>query len=226
MGIKNNIEKFRAALKPFGASLIAVSKTHPIEKIKEAYDAGQRAFGENRVQELQSKQPLLPADLEWHLIGHLQRNKVKYIAPFVSLIHSVDSLKLLEEINKQAEKHHRVIHCLLQVYIAREETKFGLDFRELQELIQSDEVKSFGHVSIDGLMGIASLTDNTDQVRNEFRYLKKIYDDLGHLALPENIRMRELSMGMSSDFEIALEEGSTMIRIGTAIFGARSQDQT
>lgn len=222
MGIKNNIEKFRMVLKPFGASLIAVSKTHPVEKIKEAYDAGQRAFGENRVQELQAKQPLLPADLEWHLIGHLQRNKVKYIASFVSLIHSVDSLQLLEEINRQAEKQQRVIHCLLQVYIAREETKFGLDFKELQELIQSSEVRSFKHVTIDGLMGIATLTENPTQIRNEFRSLKKLFDDLGQLALPDHIRMKELSMGMSSDFEIALEEGSTMVRIGTAIFGART----
>ncbi len=225
MGIKNNIEKFRLALKPYGASLIAVSKTHSVAKIKEAYDAGQRAFGENRVQELLSKQPLLPPDIEWHLIGTLQRNKVKYITPFITFIQSVDSLKLLEEINRQGEKQQRVIRCLLQVHIAREETKFGLDFNELHELVQACEVHSFSHVSIEGLMGIATFTDNLDQVRNEFRTLKKVADDLSQLALPSHIRMKELSMGMSSDFEIGLEEGSTMIRIGTAIFGERPYDQ-
>lgn len=226
MGIKNNIEKFRLALKPYDATLIAVSKTHSPDKIKEAYDAGQRAFGENRVQELLSKQPLLPSDIEWHLIGTLQRNKVKYITPFISLIQSVDSLKLLKEINLQAEKQQRAIRCLLQVHIAAEETKFGLDFRELQEIIQSSEVSAFTHVKIEGLMGIATFTDQVDQVRSEFRTLKKMFDDLSQLPLPAHIRMRELSMGMSSDFQIGLEEGSTMIRIGTAIFGERSQDQS
>lgn len=212
-------------LKPFGAALIAVSKTHSTEKIMEAYDVGQRVFGENRVQELLIKQPQLPKDIEWHVIGHLQRNKVKYIAPFAALIHSVDSQKLLEEINVQGEKQHRIISCLLQVYIAREETKFGLDFRELHELIQSPKVRSLNNIRIEGLMGIATFTDRTEQIREEFRSLKKIFDDLKLLSLPENIRMKELSMGMSSDFEIGLEEGSTMVRIGTGIFGTRSYDK-
>ncbi len=225
MGIKNNIEKFRQGLKPFDASLIAVSKTHPVAKIKEAYEAGQRAFGENKVQELISKQPLLPTDIEWHLIGHLQRNKVKYIAPFITLVHAVDSLNLLEEINKQGRKHARTIRCLLQVYIAREETKFGLDFKELYEVIQAPEIHSFTNVKIEGLMGIASLTDNTEQIRDEFRSLKKVFEELKQRPLPPAIQMKELSMGMSSDYEIGLGEGSTLIRIGTAIFGARGYAQ-
>ena len=156
MGIKNNIEKFREALKPYDAKLIAVSKTHPTEKIREAYEGGQRIFGENKVQEMTEKHPQLPGDLEWHLIGHLQRNKVKYIAPFVSLIHSVDTLKLLDEINKQGLRVNRVIPCLLQVFIAEEETKFGLNFQELYQLIQAPELKGFESVSINGLMGIAT----------------------------------------------------------------------
>jgi pyridoxal phosphate enzyme (YggS family) len=225
MGIKNNIELFRQRLKPYNARLIAVSKTHSAEKIQEAYEAGQRAFGENKVQELVSKQPLLPTDVEWHLIGHLQRNKVKYIAPFVSMIHSVDSEKLLEEIHKQGVKHNRIISCLLQVYIAREDSKFGLDFTELRDLVQSPTLPSFTNVKIEGLMGIATFSDDKEQIRNEFRSLKKAFEELKQLVLPSNIQMKELSMGMTSDFEIALEEGSTLVRIGTAIFGARSYDQ-
>ena len=222
MGIKNNIEKFRLELKPYPARLIAVSKTHPVEKINEAYETGQRIFGENKVQEMVEKQPHLPVDTEWHLIGHLQRNKVKYIAPFVSLIHSVDSLKLLEEINKQGERHQRVIHCLLQIYIAREETKFGLDYAELEPLIHSLELTTFHHLMIDGLMGIATLTDRQEQIRNEFRQLKATFDKLRRQQLPPPVQMKELSMGMSTDYKIALEEGSTMVRIGTAIFGNRN----
>ncbi len=221
MGIKNNIEKFRSELKPVKVKLIAVSKTHPVDRIKEAYESGQRIFGENKVQELTEKQPQLPTDIEWHLIGHLQRNKVKYIAPFVSLIHSVDSLKLLEEINKQGGKLNRVIHCLLQVYIAKEETKFGLDVSELEELVRSKEVSSFKFVSVDGLMGIATLSENNEQIRSEFRSLKNLFDRLKNQSLPSNIQMKELSMGMSSDYKIAIEEGSTFVRIGTAIFGGR-----
>ena len=167
------------------------------------------------------KQPNLPQDIAWHLIGHLQRNKVKYIAPFVSLIHSVDSLKLLEEIDKQGQKAGRIIPCLLQVFIAREETKFGLDAAELYQLIQSPLTTRFHNIRIDGLMAMASLTEDENQIREEFRSLKKIFERLMQQPLPENIRMRELSMGMSSDYKIALEEGSTMVRIGTAIFGDR-----
>lgn len=221
MGIKNNIEKFLGELKSHQARLIAVSKTHPVEKIKEAYDAGQRIFGENKVQELTDKQPHLPNDIQWHLIGHLQRNKVKYIAPFVSLIHSVDSDRLLEEINKQGEKNNHVIHCLLQVYIAKEETKFGWDAEELKRFLQSPAPSAMKYISIDGLMGMATLTADAAQVQNEFKSLYQLFMELKSLPLPPNVHMQELSMGMSSDYKIALQEGSTMVRIGTAIFGSR-----
>ena len=207
--------------KPFNARLVAVSKTHSVEKIREAIEAGQIVFGENKVQELVEKEPQLPHNAEWHLIGHLQRNKVKYIVPFVSLIHSVDSKTLLEEINKQGQKINRVIHCLLQVFIADEETKFGLNFAELHHLVQSQETASLKFVMIDGLMGIATLTNNQEQIRKEFQTLKKVFDELKHGPLPDNIQMKELSMGMSADYLIALEEGSTLVRIGTAIFGDR-----
>ncbi|HBK88367.1 MAG TPA: YggS family pyridoxal phosphate-dependent enzyme [Cytophagales bacterium] len=222
MGIKNNIVKFRHAAAAAGARLIAVSKTHPVEKIQEAYDSGQRIFGENKVQELTEKQPVLPADIEWHLLGHLQRNKVKYIAPFISLIQSVDSLRLLEEIEKQADRNKRTIDCLLQVYIAKEETKFGLSSDELLEVIQSAEFKSMQHVRIVGLMGIATLTGDTQQIRQEFRSLKALFEQIKSMSLPGPLFLRELSMGMSADYPIALEEGSTLIRIGTAIFGDRN----
>ncbi len=222
MGIKNNIVKFRDAAAAAGARLIAVSKTHPVEKIQEAYDSGQRIFGENKVQELTEKQPVLPADIEWHLLGHLQRNKVKYIAPFISLIQSVDSLRLLEEIEKQAERNKRTIDCLLQVYIAKEETKFGLSPDELLDVIQSAEFKSMQHIRIVGLMGIATLTGDTQQIRQEFRSLKALFEQIKSMNLPGPLFLREVSMGMSADYPIALEEGSTLIRIGTAIFGDRN----
>ncbi len=222
MGIKDNIEKFQAEVKPFNARLIAVSKTHPVEKIREAFTAGQFIFGENKVQELMEKQPQFSSAVEWHLIGNLQRNKVKYIAPFVSLIHSVDSLKLLEEINKQGQKINRIIPCLLQAYIAAEETKFGLDLEELHRMIQSPETASLKFVRIEGLMGIATLTNDSEQIRREFQGLKKEFDELKKGLLPANIQMKELSMGMSADYKIALGEGSTLVRIGTAIFGDRN----
>lgn len=221
MAIKNSIEKFREELKPFNARLIAVSKTHPVEVIQQAYDFGQRIFGENKVQELTEKQPKLPADIEWHLIGHLQRNKVKYVASFVALIHSVDSVRLLEEINKQGEKINRIIHCLLQVYIAKEETKFGWDVDEVKRFLTSSEPAAFRFVSIDGLMGMATLTENQGQIRNEFKSLKNLFDEIKTKSKSANVHMNELSMGMSSDYKIALEEGSTMVRVGTAIFGSR-----
>lgn len=221
MAIKNSIEKFREELKPFNARLIAVSKTHPVDLIQEAYEYGQRVFGENKVQELTDKQPKLPADVEWHLIGHLQRNKVKYIAPFVALIHSVDSIRLLEEINKQGEKLNRTIHCLLQVYIAKEETKFGWEIEDVRQFLTSPGPASLKFVSIDGFMGMATLTDNQDQIRSEFKSLKKLFEEMKSNQLPPNVHMKELSMGMSSDYKIALQEGSTMVRVGTAIFGAR-----
>jgi pyridoxal phosphate enzyme (YggS family) len=222
MGIKINIEKFLTEVKPFNARLVAVSKTHPAERIQEAYAAGQRIFGENKVQELVDKYPHLPPDTEWHLIGHLQRNKVKYIAPFVALIHSVDSARLLEEINKQGEKFNRVLHCLLQVYIAKEESKFGWDIGELEQFVTSNAPAALPFVHIDGLMGMATLTGDEQQVRQEFRSLKQIFDRVKAAAhLSPNVQMKELSMGMSSDYKIALEEGSTMVRVGTAIFGER-----
>ncbi len=227
MGIANNIANLNRLLAPRKARLIAVSKTHGFEKIREAYDAGQRLFGENKVQELVDKQPHLPPDIEWHVIGHLQRNKVKYIAPFVSLIHSVDSLRLLEEINRQGEKVGRVIPCLLQVYIASEETKFGLAPEEVRSLLRDSVLGSLSFIRIDGLMGMATLTENIQQVRSEFKALRNLFEELRGQPLPPNVQLKELSMGMSADYAVALEEGSTLVRIGTAVFGERgSQDNT
>lgn len=221
MSIKNNIVLFQQELALRNCQLIAVSKTHPAEKVMEAYEAGQRIFGENKVQEMESKHPLLPEDIQWHLIGHLQSNKVKYIASYVALIHSVDSGRLLEEINKQGKKINRVIPCLLQVHIAAEETKFGFDEKELLEFMASDELAQLTHVKIEGLMGMATLTEDQDQIRKEFRHLKKLSDDISRMDKPAHVSMKNLSMGMSSDYHIAMEEGSTMVRIGTAIFGGR-----
>lgn len=203
------------------AKLVAVTKTRPIPQLQEAYDAGCRLFGENKVQEMADKQPQLPADVQWHLIGHLQTNKVKYIAPFVALIHSVDSLKLLQEIAKQAAKHNRVIDCLLQIYIADEETKFGLSPDEADALLRAPELDQLAHVRIVGLMGLATNTDDQSQIRREFRGLRQLYDQFAKIQRPM-IRFSELSMGMSGDYRIAVEEGSTLVRIGSAIFGARS----
>ncbi len=199
MDVRKNIAFFRNQFAGKDCRLVAVGKTHPVEMIKEAYDAGQRIFGENKVQEMCAKQPLLPNDIEWHLIGHLQTNKVKLIAPFVSLIHSVDSFKLLEEINKQGKKNNRVISCLLQVYIANEDTKFGLDEKELVELIQSDKIVSLDSVKIIGLMGMATFTENQEQVRKEFKSLKNRFDKIKAMNLPSNIDMKEISMGMNQD---------------------------
>jgi len=221
MDIRNNIAFFRNQLAGKNCRLIAVSKTHPIEKIKEAYGAGQRIFGENKVQELVAKQVELPSDIEWHMIGHLQSNKVKQLVSFVTLIHSVDSFKLLEEINKQAKKVNRVVSCLLQVHIAKEETKFGFDENELIDLIESEKIVSLDSVKVTGLMGMATFSDNQEQVRNEFRSLKKLFDQITKMNLPSTVEMKELSMGMSQDYQIAIEEGSTLVRIGTAIFGSR-----
>lgn len=206
---------------PTGCKLIAVSKTQPIEKLMEAYDAGQRIFGENKVQEVVPKYEALPKDIEWHMIGHLQTNKVKYIAPFIHLIHSVDSAKLLEEINKQARKLGRTIPCLLQLHIAKEETKFGFSEDEVLELLQSTSFKNFQNIKIMGLMGMATFSENPEQVRSEFKSLKRFFDRLKKSSLPEGIEMKELSMGMSGDYKIAIEEGSTMVRVGSAIFGSR-----
>ena len=220
MSIKRNIESIGSGLRQ-GCHLIAVSKTHPPELIQEAYDAGHRIFGENKVQEMSAKYEALPKDIQWHLIGHLQSNKVKYIAPWVSLIHSVDSPKLAEEIDKQGRKAGRVIPCLLQVYIAKEETKFGFDRNELMEFLKGPIPGNLSGMSVEGLMGMATLTDNHDQVRGEFRQLHDLFTEIGKMDLPTSVKMNELSMGMSSDYKIAMEEGSTMVRIGTAIFGKR-----
>lgn len=194
-------------------TLVAVSKTKPAPDIKELYDLGHRDFGENYVQELTDKQPGLPQDIRWHYIGHLQTNKVKYIAPYVHLIHGVDSFKLLKEIDKQALKNNRVIDCLLQVHIAREETKFGLDEKELHELLRTD-ISQLKNVKVTGLMGMASFTDDINKIRDEFRHLRYLFDQYSQLHV--------LSMGMSSDYKIAIEEGSTMVRIGSLLFGERN----
>jgi hypothetical protein len=217
MSIKENLAEIKANL-PEGVILVAVSKTKPNEAILEAYEAGQRVFGENKVQDMVQKWEALPKDIEWHMIGHLQRNKVKYMAEFVSLIHGVDSLKLLKEIDKQAQKHNRVIPCLLQMHIAEEDTKFGLDEDELNALLASSEFKQMKHVKIMGLMGMATFTDNENQVRKEFARLKSLFENL-KLQLPD---ITILSMGMSGDYDIAIAEGSTMVRIGSSIFGARN----
>jgi len=207
---------------PDPVKLIAVSKTKPIEDIREAYDAGQRIFGENKVQDLVAKQPLLPGDIEWHFIGHMQTNKVKYIAPFISIIHAVDSLKLLKEINKQAVKHVRNIDCLLQFHIAEEASKFGFSIDEAVEVLKSENYKNLKNVNIIGVMGMSTFTSNTDQVRKEFQTLKRIFDKLKNDFFADTDQFQEISMGMSGDFHLAIEEGSTMIRIGTAIFGERN----
>ncbi|MCW5912780.1 MAG: YggS family pyridoxal phosphate-dependent enzyme [Cyclobacteriaceae bacterium] len=222
MVVKKNIDKVLAELAGTSCRLIAVSKTQPVDKIREAYQAGQRLFGENKAQEMASKQKELPADIEWHMIGHLQTNKVKYIAPFVALIHSIDSVKLLEEVNRQALKNNRVIKCLLQVYIAKEETKFGLDESEVSALLKPELATNYPGIEIVGLMGMATFTDNRNQIRQEFDRLKNLFDKLKQSSLPANVRITELSMGMSSDYKIALQAGSTLVRIGTAIFGERN----
>jgi len=225
MSVRENIIEFKNLLNDKNCRLIAVSKTKPIELIQEAYDAGQLDFGENKVQELREKPNQLPGDIRWHMIGHVQTNKVKYIAPFIYLIHAADSLKLLKEINKQAEKNDRVINCLFQVHIAQETHKFGFDETELIEILKSDELKSLENIKIIGLMGMATYTDDLDQIRIEFKSLKNtFYSIKSKFALP-NVEMKELSMGMSDDYSIAIEEGSTMIRVGSKIFGARNYSQ-
>ncbi|MDZ4821852.1 MAG: YggS family pyridoxal phosphate-dependent enzyme [Flavobacteriales bacterium] len=220
MSISLNIENISKQL-PDGVKLIAVSKTHPVETILEAYNAGQKVFGENRVQELVAKYEALPKDIEWHLIGHLQSNKVKFIAPFVSLIHSVDSLALLKEINKYAAQSNRVLDCLLQVFIAKEETKFGLDEDELYGICNSHHVAEMKNIRVRGLMGMATNTNNETVVRSEFRYLKNLFGRVKLKFFAEQQFFSEISMGMTSDWKIAVEEGSTMVRIGSAIFGQR-----
>lgn len=222
MDIKKNIDSFLNYLKGTNCQLVAVSKTKPPELIMQAYNMGIKVFGENKVQELAEKHELLPKDIEWHMIGHLQRNKVKYIAPFVSLIHGVDSLRLLQEINKQGIKNNRKIDCLLQIHIAEEETKFGLSESELLELIESPTFKALENIRILGLMGMATNSNNDKKVRGEFKYLKSLFDKIGKDYASDKVIMQELSMGMSGDYKMAVEEGSTLIRVGSAIFGARN----
>ena len=225
MDIQANLESVKRSFVNPDCKLIAVSKTKPIEDLHEAYAAGIRDFGENKVQEIQAKQPEMPADTRWHMIGHLQSNKIKYIAPFVYLIHGVDSFKLLKEIDKQGKKIDRVIPVLLQVHIAMEESKFGFDRAELEEMLASAEFAGLTHVKIQGLMGMATFTENQDLIRSEFRGLKQLFEELKNRTLPAFMEMNELSMGMSGDYPIAQEEGSTMVRIGSAIFGARNYSQ-
>ncbi|MEM9363311.1 MAG: YggS family pyridoxal phosphate-dependent enzyme [Bacteroidota bacterium] len=217
MSITENLNQVKRTLAS-NVTLVAVSKTKPNEAILEAYNAGHRIFGENKIQDMTLKWEQLPKDIEWHMIGHVQRNKVKYMAEYVSMIHGVDSLRLLSEIDKQARKYKRTISCLFQMHIAEEETKFGLDIEELREIIASDTFKSLENVKIVGLMGMATFTENKNQIRQEFIHLKSIFDSL----ISELPQLQVLSMGMSGDYDIAIEEGSTMVRIGSSIFGARN----
>ncbi|UFH35129.1 YggS family pyridoxal phosphate-dependent enzyme [Flavobacterium acetivorans] len=219
MSIATNLQSIKSSLAE-NVTLVAVSKTKPIADLMEAYDAGQRIFGENKIQEMAEKWEQMPKDIQWHMIGHVQTNKVKFMAQFVSLIHGVDSLKLLQEINKQALKNNRIIDCLLQIHIAEEETKFGLDEKELASLLSSNEFQQMKNIRITGLMGMATFTDNQNQIRKEFLHLKSIFDQLKKLQTA-NCELQTISMGMSGDYQIAIECGSTMVRIGSSIFGNR-----
>ncbi len=217
MSIAKNLQAIKNQL-PIEVTLVAVSKTKPIEHIQEAYDNGQRIFGENKIQEMTQKWEIMPKDIKWHMIGHVQRNKVKYMAEYVSLIHGVDSFKLLKEINKQALKHDRIIDCLLQIHIAEEQTKFGLNDTELQEILDSESFTSLENINVVGLMGMATFTTNKEQIRKEFKQLRATYDTVAKKI----DTLKILSMGMSGDYQMAIEEGSTMIRIGSSIFGPRN----
>lgn len=218
--IKENLSIVRQII-PAGVRLIAVSKTKPISDIEEAYNAGQRVFGENKALEMRDKHAVLPKDIEWHFIGHLQTNKIKYIAPFVSLIHSIDSLNVLQAVDKEAAKNGRIIDCLLQFHIAEEETKFGLDLGEAEDILTSNEYQSLAHIRICGVMGMATNTDDKARIRNEFRELRKIFNTLKDRHFVSSTFFKEISMGMSEDYPIAIEEGATMVRVGSKIFGRR-----
>ena len=220
MSIKQNLQNIKSQL-PKHTTLVAVTKTKPVNDILEAYDAGHRVFGENKIQEMVTKHELLPKDIEWHMIGHVQSNKVKYMAGFVSIIHGVDNFKLLKEINKQAEKHNRIINCLLQIKIASEDSKFGMTAKDADELLNSKIFSELKHVKIKGVMGMASFTDNESQIRKEFLFLKKTFDDLMQLKT-HNTDFQVISMGMSGDYPLAIECGSNMVRIGSSIFGTRN----
>ncbi|MCB2195815.1 MAG: YggS family pyridoxal phosphate-dependent enzyme [Bacteroidetes bacterium] len=222
MSVSENITKFLNNEIPSNVKLIAVSKTKPVETILEAYQSGHRVYGENKVQELVTKYEQLPKDIEWHMIGHMQSNKVKYIAPFVSLIHGVDTFKLLKVINKEGRKNNRKLDCLLQFHIAKEETKFGLDMDEAIEFLKSDVFKNLEHVNICGVMGMATFTENEATIRAEFKELVHIFNELKKTFFSDNEDFKEISMGMSNDYKIAIEEGATMVRIGSILFGARN----
>lgn len=219
MSIQSNLNTIKSTL-PEHVTLVAVSKTKPVSDLMQAYEAGQRIFGENKIQEMTDKWEEMPKDIKWHMIGHVQSNKVKFMAPFVSLIHGVDSLKLLQEINKQALKNNRVIDCLLQIYIAEEESKFGLDENELNELLSSSAFKEMKNIRILGLMGMATFTEDQNQIKKEFTYLKSIFGSIQTIE-NENLQLNTISMGMSGDYQLAIECGSTMVRIGSSIFGGR-----
>lgn len=219
--ITQNIKKFKSKI-PENLTLVAVSKTKPIEDLQEAYDAGQRVFGENKIQEMVDKYDALPKDIQWHMIGHLQSNKVKYMAHFVDLIHGVDKFKTLKEINKQAKKHDRIINCLLQAKIAKEDTKFGLSFDEIEEILTSKELVELTHIKITGFMGMATFTENQEQLTEEFSALKTFFDSQKQKTNCNNCQLQILSMGMSGDYELAIKNGSTMIRVGSSIFGHRN----
>lgn len=217
MEISENIKKYKEALGD-NVTLVAISKTKPNSDLLEAYEAGQRVFGENKIQEMTEKWEALPKDIQWHMVGHVQRNKVKYMAPFVSLIHAVDSLKLLKEIDKEAKKNERVISCLLQIKIAEEESKFGLDAEEAKEILASEEFSALKNIKVKGLMGMATFSDDEAKVKGEFDYLKSVYEDFKK----DHPNFEVLSMGMSGDYKLALTCGSNMVRIGSAIFGERN----
>ena len=219
--IRENLEKIRATL-PETVILVAVSKTKPVSDLQEAYDAGQRIFGENHALEMRDKHEALPKDIQWHFIGHLQTNKIKYIIPFVTLIHSIDSANLLEAVNKEASKHGRVVDCLLQFHIALEETKFGLDLDEARQLLDSEALRQMQNVRICGVMGMATFTDDEAEIRKEFKHLKTIFDMLKTDYFADQPQFKEISMGMSDDYPIAVEEGATLVRVGSKIFGARN----
>jgi len=220
MSIADNLSSIKTTL-PDHVTLVAVSKTKPVADLKEAYDAGQRIFGENKIQEMTEKWEHLPKDIQWHMIGHVQTNKVKYMAPYVSLIHGVDSLKLLTEINRQAARYRKTINCLLQIHIAEEETKFGLSEEELNILLTSDEFKQMQNICIKGIMGMATFTEDEAQIKKEFTHLKTIFNHLSEQPQTTNFKPETLSMGMSGDYKIAVDCGSTMVRIGSSIFGSR-----
>ena len=219
MSIKDNLLQLKSQL-PESVTLVAVSKTKPVSDLMEAYNAGQRVFGENKIQEMTEKWEQMPKDIQWHMIGHVQTNKVKYMAEYVSLIHGVDSLKLLQEINKQGAKHNRVIDCLLQMYIAEEETKFGLDEKELEDILHFVQNDKLQNIKVVGLMGMATFTDNQTQIKKEFLNLKSTFDKINSLSIV-NYQLSIISMGMSGDYNLAIECGSTMVRIGSSIFGRR-----